>query len=152
VTTVEVCEQIRAPADRVWTLVADPTAMGGLTAECVTVRWVDHDGRPAIGARFRGTNRSGWRRWTTTCTIVRYEPGEEIAWEVAFGPLAVARWSYRIEPGEEGATLLRERVEDRRGTALRLSGPLVRGTRDTDGLNRANMAATLGRIKARAES
>ena len=90
---------------------------------------------PALGARFRGRNRSGWRRWSTSCTIVRYEAGSEIAWDVTFGPLPVARWSYRVEPGDAfGGSVVTERFEDHRGTMLRLTAPLVRGTSDADTL------------------
>ena len=38
-----------------------------------------------------------------------------------------------------------------RGRALRATSPYLRGTRDTDALNRANMEATLSRIRSRAE-
>jgi len=145
--------QVEAPPDRVWGLIGDPVGMNGLTAECVEMQWTGGSTDPAVGARFRGHNRSGWRHWTTTCTIVRYEPGTDIAWDVAFGPLAVARWSYRVEPGgTERVTLITERYEDRRSALLRATGPLVRGTGDTDGLNRSNMEDTLARIKDRAES
>jgi uncharacterized protein YndB with AHSA1/START domain len=150
-STIEVTEQIDAPPEQVWELVGDPVALAGLTAECHSMAWVGRTTGPAVGARFRGHNRSGWRRWTTTCVIVRYEPGSEIAWDVAVGPLAVARWSYRVEPDGQGTTV-REAFEDRRGVIVRTTSPMVRGTRDTDGRNRANMTATLARVKARAEA
>jgi uncharacterized protein YndB with AHSA1/START domain len=153
VSTVEVAQRIAATPARVWDLIHDPTGMSGLTAECVEMEWVGSSSEPGVGARFRGRNHSGWRRWSTICTIVRYEPCSEIAWDVSFGPLAVARWSYSVEPGEEaGGVTIRERFDDHRGPALRTVGPIVRGTRDADGRNRSNMEATLARIKARAEA
>ncbi len=149
---VDVSLSIEAHADQVWEVVGDPVGMRGLTAECVDMEWVGASTGPALGARFRGRNRSGWRRWSTSCTIVRYEPGSEIAWDVAFGPLPVARWSYRVEPGlEEGVTVVTERFEDHRGALLRATAPLVRGTGNADALNRANMEATLVQVKQRAE-
>jgi len=152
VPDIEVAEAVEAPPEQVWKLVSDPTLLAGLTAECRAMEWVGRSSGPAVGARFRGRNRSGWRRWSTACTIVRYEPGTEIAWNVAFGPLPIARWGYRVEPGEgPGTTLIREQFEDHRGALLRATSPFVRGTGDTDGRNRANMAATLARIKSRAE-
>jgi hypothetical protein len=67
--------------------------------------------------------------------------------------LAVARWAYRVEPGEaHGTTVISERFDDHRGALLRAVGPLVRGTGDADGLNRTNMRATLARVKERAEA
>jgi hypothetical protein len=153
VPSVEVSEQVGATPRQVWQLVHDPVAMIGLMAECIEMQWTDGSSGPAVGATFRGRNRSGWRRWSTTCTIVRYEPGAVIAWDVSFGPLAVARWTYLVEPGESAAaTTLRERFDDHRGAALRAVGPLARGTRDAEGRNRANMTATLDRIKGRAEA
>lgn len=139
--------------DRVWAVVGDPIGMSDLTAECVEMEWVGRSTGPAVGARFRGRNRSGWRRWSTSCTIIRFEPGSEIAWDVAFGPLPVARWSYRIEPGGVGgSSVVTERFEDHRGALLRLTAPLVRGTSDADALNRSHMEDTLARIKRRAEA
>jgi uncharacterized protein YndB with AHSA1/START domain len=153
VSTVEVSEQIGAPPGRVWELVSDPTGMSGLTAECVEMQWIGGASEPAVGARFRGRNRSGWRRWSTTCTIVRYQPGSEIAWDVSFGPLHVARWGYLIGPNDTvTGTTIKERFDDHRGSALRALGPLARGTSDAEGRNRANMTVTLARIKARAEA
>jgi Polyketide cyclase / dehydrase and lipid transport len=149
---VDVSQPIAASTDQVWAVVGDPVAMSDLTAECVGMQWVGGSTGPALGARFRGRNRSGWRRWSTTCTIVRYEAGSEIAWDVTFGPLPVARWSYRVEPGDAfGGSVVTERFEDHRGTMLRLTAPLVRGTSDADTLNRAHMEATLARVKGRAE-
>jgi Polyketide cyclase / dehydrase and lipid transport len=150
---VEVSERIEARPQRVWGLIADPTSMDDLTAECTAMEWASGSTGPAVGARFRGKNRSGWRRWTTTCTIVSYEPGAEIAWDVAYGPLAVARWGYRLEPGDtDETTVLHERFEDHRGGLMRAVGPLVRGTRDAETLNRGHMRTTLERIKDKAEA
>ncbi len=151
-SVVEVSEQIDAPPGAVWTMVGDPIALGDLTAECVEMMWIDGSDGPEVGARFRGRNQSSWRRWSTTCTIVRYEPVHEIAWDVTYGPLAVARWGYRVEPQSRGGAVVTERFEDHRGVALRAVGPLVRATFDPEGHNRANMTETLARIKARAEA
>ena len=152
-STVDVTQAMEAPVDRVWAVVGDPVGMGDLTAECTGMEWIGGSTGPAVGARFRGRNRSGWRRWSTSCTIVRLDPGSEIAWDVAFGPLPVARWSYRVEPGgTDGSCVVTERFEDHRGGLLRATAPLVRGTADADTLNRANMEATLTRVKHRAEA
>jgi hypothetical protein len=122
-SAVEVTHRIEAPRERVWE-VGDPVAMAGITAECEAMEWVGEPAAPAVGARFRGRNRSGRRRWTTTCTIVRYEPGSEIAWDATFGPLPIARWSYRLEPVADGrGTVVEERFEDHRGAIMRATAP-----------------------------
>jgi len=151
--SVEVSEQVHAPADRVWDLIGDPTRMADLTAECTMMAWAGGATAPEVGARFRGSNRLGWRRWTTTCTIVDHQPGRSIAWDVHAGPFAVARWSYRIEPGagDGAATTVTERFEDHRTPAFRAIGPLLRGVSDPVAHNRQNMAETLARLKRRAE-
>ncbi len=148
---LEVTERIDARPSQVWAIIGDPTAMEGITEECVAMAWARGSTRPAVGARFRGRNRSGWRRWSTSCTIVAYEPGSEIAWDVASGPLAVARWGYRLE-ADGDSTLVHETFEDHRGVLIRTVSPAIRGTRDAEGLNRANMAATLTRLKSRVEA
>jgi uncharacterized protein YndB with AHSA1/START domain len=151
--TVEVTEQVRAPSERVWELIRDPTLMSDMTAECTGMKWTDPVTGPEVGARFRGSNRRGWRRWSTTCTIVRYRPGQEVAWDVRVGPVPVAEWSYRIaEAGEPGQITVTERFVDHRSSGFQALSPLLRGVKDTGALNRQNMVATLGRLKARAEA
>ncbi|HEX3980702.1 MAG TPA: hypothetical protein VHW93_05740, partial [Acidimicrobiales bacterium] len=70
-STVEVSQQIEAFSDQVGHLVGDPVAMGGIAAECAAMEWVGSPAAPGVVVRFRGQNRSGWRRWTTTSPPVR---------------------------------------------------------------------------------
>jgi uncharacterized protein YndB with AHSA1/START domain len=150
---VDVTAHIDASSGRVWELIGDPTRMGEWSPECRRVEWVGGATGPCLQARFRGHNRQGWRSWTTTGTIVGYEPGREIAWDVGMVGFAVAHWGYRIDldPGGEACTLI-ESFRDRRGSLFQALGPVARGVKDVDAHNRVGMEQTLARIKAAAEA
>lgn len=152
-TQVEVSTEIAAAPEQVWQLVGDPTRMGEWSPECRELAWLGGASAPAIGARFTGRNRNGWRYWTTRSTIVDFEPCRGIGWDVDFAGIPVAHWAYRIEPGESSGTCrLVEVFTDRRGRAYTALGPLARGVRDVGAHNRASMQHTLARIKSAAEA
>lgn len=152
-TDVEVKVRVEAPAERVWALVGDPTRMGEWSPECTKVSWTGGAARPAPGARFRGSNRNGVRRWSTLSTIVTCESGAELTWDVSFLGMPVSRWGYRIDPDPDGTacTVVESFTDHRSGLFLAL-GPIARGVKDVETHNRAGMELTLARIKAAAES
>jgi hypothetical protein len=143
--------RIAAPAEDVWALVADVTRMGEWSPECVRCRWLGPAAAPLPGARFKGTSRNGWHRWSTTSTVVEAHPGRTFAFDVTYFGRPVARWRYDLS-GDSGGTLLSESVEDRRGRVLRAVSPYITGTRDRAPHNAATMQTTLERIKAAAEA
>ena len=142
---------IQAPPDVVFGLVADPIRMAEWSPECVRCRWVRGSTEPRVGARFRGTSRNGWHRWTTRSEIAAMVPGERFAWEVTYFGRPVARWEYRIEP-HDGAVRLVEAVEDRRGRVLRAVSPYITGSRNRAQRNASTMATTLQSVKTAAEA
>jgi hypothetical protein len=142
---------IHAPTDAVYPLIADPIRMAQWSPECVRCRWVGGAGRADIGARFRGTSRKGWRRWTTTSTIADMRDGELFAWEVTYFGMPVARWEYRLQSEGDDVRLI-EAVDDRRGRFLRAMSPLITGSPDRDQRNADTMESTLEAIKAAAEA
>ena len=151
---VEVTTTINAPAERVWQLVGDPTRMEDFSSEVHKVTWSGGSSGPAEGARFRGSNKRGWHRWATSCTVMSHVPGKEVAWNVDFGPFAIAQWGFRIEPAGDGACTLVQSFDDRRTKVLR-AGPvsvIARGVKDVNEHNRTEMTRTLAAIKEAAES
>jgi hypothetical protein len=142
---------IDAPTEVVYPLVADPIRMSEWSPECVRCRWLGGARRAEVGARFRGTSRNGWRRWSTTSTIAAMREGQLFAWEVTYFGQPVARWEYRLELADRGVTLT-EVVHDRRGRVLRAVSPFITGSADRDKRNAATMESTLDAIKAAAES
>ena len=149
---VEVNTHIDAPADDVWSLLADPTRMGEWSPECQRVTWRGRVQTPAVGARFTGHNRNGWRRWNTVGKLVTYRPGEGLAWDVSFAKLPIARWAYRIEPDSDGkGCTVTETFIDKRTRLMKSLGRPVRGVSDAEAHNRVGMEQTLGQIKAAAE-
>jgi hypothetical protein len=147
---VEVTEPMSAAPATVYTLVSDVTRMGRWSPETTSCRWLDGADGPAVGARFRGTNRHRALRWTTTCTVTAADPGREFAFDVDFAGLPIAHWAYRFEPAPGGCTVT-EAWTDRRPGWLRTASVPVMGVRDRAGHNRRGMQATLGALRRAAE-
>lgn len=149
---VVVTTEIAAPAEVVYELVSDLPRMGEWSPECTHVVWVGDDGGARVGAQFTGSNRKGWRRWSTTGRILAADPGRELSFEITsvFG-LPVARWSYRMEQAGNGCRI-DEAVLDRRGAFMRVLGLLATGVWDRAERNRETMTVTLAQLKRAAEA
>jgi uncharacterized protein YndB with AHSA1/START domain len=147
----EVSVEIDAPPQRVWDLVTDVTQMGRWSPECTGGRWIDGSTGPAVGARFKGTNRHGPMRWTTSCTVKISDPAEHFAWEVDQSKM---RWGYRFEPTGSGGTRVteyRERIAPIGWPVKLFLGAGILG-RDRDRIVVDGMRQTLEKVKAAAEA
>ena len=142
--------RIEATADHLYALVSDVARMGEWSPENVGGEWLGDATGPAAGARFRGSNRRGLRRWSTTCTVVAAEPGRSFAFEVAFAGVPTARWSYQFRPDGD-ATIVTETWTDRRAGWFAVLARPVMGIADLRAHIQENIQQTLANLKATAE-
>jgi uncharacterized protein YndB with AHSA1/START domain len=143
---------IAAPPDLVYGLITDLMTLAELAAETTAMTW--RSGSTAVaGAVFKGSNRNGWRRWSTTCTVTDAEPGRVFAFDVNHSPpkVPVSRWQYDIEPTAAGCRVT-ESTWDRRPGWFKKPAQLATGVRDRGGANAEHIEETLRRLKARAEA
>jgi uncharacterized protein YndB with AHSA1/START domain len=148
---VRVTEEIDAPANRVWEMVADVTRMGEWSPENVGATWLGGATGPTTGARFRGRNRNGNRTWKTTGTVVEAERGRRFSFRVTAVGLKASEWHYQFDPTSRGCRVTESWI-DRRGALVRTAGRLTTGTDHDATSTRAGMELTLRRLKAVAES
>ena len=143
-------ERIAAPPDKLYELVSDVVRMGDWSPENVAGRWLGGVTAPAVGARFTGSNRRGWRRWSTTCTVVAAEPGRTFSFDVAFLGVPVSRWTYEFQPDGD-ATIVTETWTDRRPGWFEFATRPTMGVADVAAHNEENIRATLNNLKAAVE-
>ena len=156
-------EVVAAPPELVWDLVVDITRIGRWSPECTRAAWLGEPGRPQPGARFSGRNRfpDGFE-YEVTCVVTEADRPRAFAWVVLDDRGDPARpsstWRYRIDPLPGGGSRVRQRFTHGPGVSfLRAvvakapdrAAAIIAARRD--GL-RANMSATLGAMKAAAES
>jgi hypothetical protein len=146
---------VAAPAETVWSLVSDLPRMGEFSPENVGGRWIRGTG-PALGARFRGTNRNGRRQWWTRVRVVVCEPGRQFTFDVrtSFGS-QVSRWSYEIVPagdGRNGCVVTENWYRIGSWIVRKFMGPRVTGRADRPGYNIYSIEYTLAAVKAHAEA
>lgn len=137
---------VDAEPDAVWSAVSDPTRYGEWSPENRGGRW---RGVPGPGAVFKGSNRRGIMRWSTTCTVVEYDRPHRFAFEVADSRM---RWGYRLEP-LDGGTLLtewREHVGELPLPARIVNASGLAG-KDRERLLVQDMRTTLERVKKAVE-
>jgi hypothetical protein len=147
---VSATTHIDAPSQQIYDLVSDLPRMGEWSPENTGGRWLGGATAAAPGARFKGKNRHGVRRWSTTVTVVEATPGETFTFDVAFGPLDVARWSYSIAPSAEGCDVT-ESWEDRRKGVMNMLGLIGSGVKDRAAYTRTSIETTLANLKVAAE-
>jgi hypothetical protein len=146
---------VNAPVETVYALVSDVTRMGDWAAECERNDWLPGADGPCVGARFRGHNRRGLRRWSTTATVVAAQPGHLFAFRVTSFGMPVSVWAYDVHPTAEGCEVS-ESMWFHSGPLLRwVLAPLgtgVHGREHRVAENRRNIARTLAGLKAAAEA
>lgn len=97
---------IAASPDEVYDVVADITRMGERSPECYRCEWLGDATAAVPGARFRGYNRLGLLRWTTTGTVTTAERGREFAFTVmSRHGREETRWRYVLETTANGTRL-----------------------------------------------
>ncbi len=141
---------VEATAERVYSLLSDLPGLAGMSEEFAAGAWVDGAAEAAVGSRFRGTNRRGFRRWSTVSTVTDAEPGR-FAFEVTSLGLPVSRWQYDIEPTPTGCRVT-ESTWDHRPGWFRPITTLATGVTDRGRENQRNIERTLVRLKEAAES
>jgi uncharacterized protein YndB with AHSA1/START domain len=150
-TDVSVSADISAPADKVWSLVSDLPRMGEWSPENTGGRWLNGANGPLVGAKFRGRNAKGLRRWSTTCTVTDATPGKRFSFDVTYGPLTISTWEYDFTDGV-GTTRVTESWTDRRPVWMKVASGPVMGVLDRNDHNRRGMEHTLAALKRAAES
>jgi uncharacterized protein YndB with AHSA1/START domain len=147
----EVSLRIDAAPDAVYAIVTDVAQMGRLSPECTGGHWLDGATGPAVDAKFKGSNKRGFARWSTTNRVVEAEPGRAFSFETNESG---TRWTYRLEPDGDGTLVTESRAafKDRPLLAKVFSTLLLGGIDDHDDEMRDGMRQTLERLKAVAES
>jgi hypothetical protein len=149
--SISVVREIATTSDRVWELVSDLPRMGEWSDENTGGEWLDGARGPAVGARFRGTNRNGDRRWKTLATVTECDPGHAFAFDVSAMGLPISTWSYRLAPSGDGCTVT-ETWTDRRPGFFKPIAKLATGVGDRAAHTRRGMEYTLERLAATAEA
>jgi ligand-binding SRPBCC domain-containing protein len=151
VSDVEVSAQIAAPPEQVWEMVAEVTRMCEWSPETSSCRWIGGASGPVVGAKFKGTNRKGLHRWSTTCTVTAADPGRRFAFDVHAGPVPISTWEYDFTAAD-GGTAVTESWTDRRPAWMKYGSIPVTGVADRAGHNRGTMQATLAALRRGASS
>jgi hypothetical protein len=146
---------VRAPAEKVYDLVSDVTRMSEWSPECVRADWIDGATGPTVGARFKGSNKNKFMRWSTKPRVIAADPGREFAFVVpaVIGSKDLTTWTYRFESANDGGTDVIESFEimnDLPGY-INFGDRHILGIKDRKADLEANMQKTLGRLKAAAE-
>jgi hypothetical protein len=141
---------VEATPERVYGIVTDIAQMGRLSPECTGGKWLGGATEAVVGARFKGHNKRGVARWSTTNAVVAAEPGRRFAFETKQSGI---RWSYSMEPDGTGTLVTESRTawRDRPAVARIFSALILGGVQGHDDEMRDGMRATLERLKAVAE-
>ena len=136
----QVTIHINAAPEAVFALVSDVTRMGDWSPETTNCEWVDGATGPAVGVKFRGSNKMGPFKWSTTPTITAYAAGELFAFD-AGGTI----WTYSFTESNGGTSVTESFRVESTISKLYTIGPrrtqLIKG-----------MQQTLERLKTAAEA
>lgn len=146
--------EIAAPPERVYDLIADITRMGEWSPECHRCSWANGASGPAVGAKFKASNKGGrGPSWSNTPVVTVADPGRAFAFNRSGPGIGSYTWRYDLEPTPEG-TRLTESFEAERplGKAMTWITMKWTGSADRDADLHEGMLTTLSRIKAAAEA
>ena len=145
---ISVTRDIAASNADLWSLITDLPRMAEWSTENTGGRWAKGATGPALGAKFKGTNANGAKRWETLATITSCDPGKSFGFLITVGPVKVAEWHYGFADLGGDVTRVTESWTERRPKLLHGLGKTFSGVQDRRAFNEASMKETLARIDA----
>jgi hypothetical protein len=142
---------VEASPEAAYGRVSDLPRMGELSPENKGGKWLGGATGPEVGARFRGRNANGIRRWSTTVVVEAADPGREFAFRTAFWGIPVSLWRYTFVPMPGGCTVT-ETWADRRPGWFKGPAGLATGVMDREDMTGRSIEHTLAQLKAALES
>src|SRR5436190_4007569 len=144
---------IAAPAERIWALVSNVTRTGEWSPENTGGVWLDDATGPAVGVKFKGSNRRGKTRWSTTCEVVAAEPGREFAFVTGTTKKPETLWRYVLEPAGDATTVTESfQLVRPLGFGSRLLTRITTGVKDRTADLEDNVRTSLQNLKGIAEA
>jgi hypothetical protein len=142
---------VRATPEAAYDLVSDLPGMGALSPENAGGRWRGGATGPAVGSRFKGRNRNGFYRWSTTAQVEVADRGREFAFAItSYRYIPVSRWRYTFVATPDGCTVT-ESWQDRRPGWFKLPAGLATGVLDREPATARSIEHTLASLKAALE-
>ncbi|HEY4006997.1 MAG TPA: SRPBCC family protein [Pseudonocardia sp.] len=143
---------IAAKAETVYGMVSDLSRMGEWSPEATGGQWVGGATGPAEGARFKGNNSYGNKKWTTAVTVTEASEPTRFSFANKVGPMTVAVWTYEISPAGDTGCTVRETWTDRRNPVVDVLGKAITGVKDRASHTKSMIDTTLGKLKTSAEA
>jgi hypothetical protein len=133
-------------------MVSDVTRIGEFSPEAVSCEWIDGATGPAVGARFKGHNKRGRTKWSTSCEVTACVRAKEFAF-VTHPDKPETLWRYQFSPAAGGTEVI-ETFELLRplGKASRLLTRVTTGVKDREADMVDSMRQTLERLRVAAEA
>ena len=147
-TTAAASIDIEAPPSAVYDLLSDVTRMGEWSPECHRCEWLDVPNQ--VGSRFRGHNKSGPARWSTTAKVLAADPPSTFAFATFYRDRVSTRWTYDLEDRGGRTRLTESFASEMTPWFIALAERLF--VRDRQQQLEAGIATTLAALKAAAEA
>lgn len=151
-TRVSSSTHVSARPEVVYGLVSDLPRMGEFSPENVGGQWLGSATGPAKGARFKGRNVQGSKKWAVGVTVTDATEPSRFAFVTNLGPKVFAEWIYEIAPAGEGGCQVTETWVDNRGPMVKALGKVMTGVDDRAEHTRSMIETTLARLKQTAEA
>ena len=101
-TTGKTSIDIAASPETVYEILTDLSRISELSPECYKAEWEGDLTEAAVGAKFRGYNDNGGRKWDAGCVVVAADPAKEWSFEVPGDDGRSTVWRYQIEATSHG--------------------------------------------------
>ncbi|QKT11520.1 hemerythrin domain-containing protein [Rhodococcus sp. W8901] len=96
-----------ASPEAVWNVLADVTRVREWSHECHAARWLDGVSAASVGARFRGSSKAGFVRWSRTCTLTELDAPRQMVWVTDGGIYGDnTEWRFVLEPTDSGTRIV----------------------------------------------
>lgn len=144
--------EIAASPQAVYDLVTDLPRMGEWSPEAKGGQWRGGVTEAAVGAKFKGKNQNGKKKWSAGVVVTDATAPNRFAFRTVAGPMTFAEWTYEIEPSSDGCKVTETWVDTRAPWMAKYLGKQVTGVKDRAAYTKTSIDQTLANVKKAAES